>query len=162
MTLLRRARFLASTHFTNYDPWLFAVNLTALVLVLIPKLPAVSLPRVSPQRRGLVPSAIVGSPVDMSSSTATACASWWTRSRPASAPPRRPISPVLDTRPPRVAASRYRPSQSARWNRVSDPALPPSFLFRYLCGLIDGALVAATTVIVHLISHIASKGPRNS
>ncbi|KAL1944153.1 hypothetical protein VTO73DRAFT_3338 [Trametes versicolor] len=32
--------FLASTHFTNYDPWLFAVNLTALVLVLIPKLPA--------------------------------------------------------------------------------------------------------------------------
>lgn len=98
---------------------------------------------------------------DMSSSTATACASWWTRSRPASAPRRRPIFPVRDMRPPRVAASRYRPSQSARWNRVSDPALPPSFLFRYLCGLIDGALVAATTVIVHLFSHIASKGPRN-
>ncbi|KAJ8515800.1 hypothetical protein ONZ45_g6831 [Pleurotus djamor] len=31
--------FLASTHYTNYNPWLFAVNITALVLVLIPKLP---------------------------------------------------------------------------------------------------------------------------
>ncbi|KAI0658522.1 Orm1 type endoplasmic reticulum protein [Cubamyces menziesii] len=31
--------FLASTHYTHYDPWLFAVNLTALILVLIPKLP---------------------------------------------------------------------------------------------------------------------------
>lgn len=35
-------RFLASTHYTNYDPWLFAINLTALILVLIPKLPMVS------------------------------------------------------------------------------------------------------------------------
>ncbi|KAH9927087.1 Orm1 type endoplasmic reticulum protein [Epithele typhae] len=32
--------FLASTHYTHYDPWLFAVNLSALVFVLIPKLPA--------------------------------------------------------------------------------------------------------------------------
>ncbi|KAI9000678.1 Orm1 type endoplasmic reticulum protein [Trametes punicea] len=32
--------FLASTHYTHYDPWLFAVNLTALIIVLIPKLPA--------------------------------------------------------------------------------------------------------------------------
>ncbi|KAI0797019.1 ORMDL family-domain-containing protein [Abortiporus biennis] len=31
--------FLASTHYTHYNPWLFAINLTALVLVLIPKLP---------------------------------------------------------------------------------------------------------------------------
>ncbi|KAK0499642.1 ORMDL family-domain-containing protein [Armillaria luteobubalina] len=31
--------FLASTHYTNYNPWLFAVNLTALIFVLIPKLP---------------------------------------------------------------------------------------------------------------------------
>ncbi|KAI9064887.1 Orm1 type endoplasmic reticulum protein [Trametes sanguinea] len=31
--------FLASTHYTHYDPWLFAVNLTALIFVLIPKLP---------------------------------------------------------------------------------------------------------------------------
>ncbi|OBZ70207.1 hypothetical protein A0H81_09739 [Grifola frondosa] len=31
--------FLASTHYTHYDPWLFALNLTALILVLIPKLP---------------------------------------------------------------------------------------------------------------------------
>jgi len=31
--------FLFSTHFTNYDPWMFAVNFTSLVLVLIPKLP---------------------------------------------------------------------------------------------------------------------------
>ncbi|KAI0029919.1 Orm1 type endoplasmic reticulum protein [Vararia minispora EC-137] len=33
------ALFLLSTHYTNYDPWLFAVNLSALILVLIPKLP---------------------------------------------------------------------------------------------------------------------------
>lgn len=33
------ALFLASTHYTNYNPWLFAVNITALVFVLIPKLP---------------------------------------------------------------------------------------------------------------------------
>ncbi|EJF62280.1 Orm1 type endoplasmic reticulum protein [Dichomitus squalens] len=32
--------FLASTHYTHYNPWLFAINLTALVFVLIPKLPA--------------------------------------------------------------------------------------------------------------------------
>jgi len=31
--------FLVSTHFTNYNPWMFAVNFTSLVLVLIPKLP---------------------------------------------------------------------------------------------------------------------------
>ncbi|ESK95100.1 protein orm1 [Moniliophthora roreri MCA 2997] len=31
--------FLASTHYTNYNPWLFAVNITALIFVLIPKLP---------------------------------------------------------------------------------------------------------------------------
>lgn len=35
------ARFLASTHYTNYNPWLFAINLSALVFVLIPKLPQV-------------------------------------------------------------------------------------------------------------------------
>lgn len=35
-------RFLASTHYTNYNPWLFAVNLTALILfAIIPKLPQV-------------------------------------------------------------------------------------------------------------------------
>ncbi|KAH9854990.1 Orm1 type endoplasmic reticulum protein [Lenzites betulinus] len=31
--------FLASTHYTHYDPWLFAVNLSALIFVLLPKLP---------------------------------------------------------------------------------------------------------------------------
>ncbi|KAA1473390.1 Orm1 type endoplasmic reticulum protein [Dentipellis sp. KUC8613] len=31
--------FLASTHYTNYDPWMFAINLSALIFVLIPKLP---------------------------------------------------------------------------------------------------------------------------
>ncbi|KAG7097368.1 hypothetical protein E1B28_004718 [Marasmius oreades] len=31
--------FLASTHYTNYNPWLFAINITALIFVLIPKLP---------------------------------------------------------------------------------------------------------------------------
>lgn len=34
-------RFLASTHYTNYNPWLFAVNISALIFVLIPKLPQV-------------------------------------------------------------------------------------------------------------------------
>ncbi|KAG5648760.1 hypothetical protein DXG03_000108 [Asterophora parasitica] len=33
--------FLASTHYTNYNPWLFAVNITALIFVLIPKLPQI-------------------------------------------------------------------------------------------------------------------------
>lgn len=39
--LTRVIRFLASTHYTNYNPWLFAVNLSALIFVLIPKLPQV-------------------------------------------------------------------------------------------------------------------------
>lgn len=39
--------FLASTHYTNYNPWLFAVNLTALiVLAIIPKLPQLHRQRV--------------------------------------------------------------------------------------------------------------------
>ncbi|KAJ6515413.1 Orm1 type endoplasmic reticulum protein [Mycena sanguinolenta] len=38
--------FLASTHYTNYNPWLFAVNISALVLVLIPKLPQLHRQRV--------------------------------------------------------------------------------------------------------------------
>ena len=39
--MLRDDRFLLSTHYTNYNPWLFAINLSALILVLIPKLPIV-------------------------------------------------------------------------------------------------------------------------
>ncbi|KAL0950201.1 hypothetical protein HGRIS_010193 [Hohenbuehelia grisea] len=31
--------FLLSTHYTNYNPWLFAINITALIFVLLPKLP---------------------------------------------------------------------------------------------------------------------------
>ncbi|EPQ59194.1 Orm1 type endoplasmic reticulum protein [Gloeophyllum trabeum ATCC 11539] len=31
--------FLLSTHFTQYNPWVFAINLTALILGLVPKLP---------------------------------------------------------------------------------------------------------------------------
>ncbi|KAI0732785.1 Orm1 type endoplasmic reticulum protein [Fomitopsis betulina] len=31
--------FLASTHYSEYNPWMFAINLTALIFVLIPKLP---------------------------------------------------------------------------------------------------------------------------
>lgn len=34
--------FLVSTHFTNYNPWLFAINFSALLIVLVPKLPMVS------------------------------------------------------------------------------------------------------------------------
>lgn len=44
------SRFLASTHYTNYNPWLFAVNLTALIFVLIPKLPQVCVPVLRPPR----------------------------------------------------------------------------------------------------------------
>ena len=36
-----RISFLLSTHYTNYNPWLFAINLSALVFVLVPKLPIV-------------------------------------------------------------------------------------------------------------------------
>ncbi|TFK66556.1 Orm1 type endoplasmic reticulum protein [Pluteus cervinus] len=38
--------FLASTHYTSYNPWLFAVNLSALVFALIPKLPQLHRQRV--------------------------------------------------------------------------------------------------------------------
>jgi len=38
--------FLASTHYTHYNPWLFAINFTALVLVLFPKLPQLHRQRV--------------------------------------------------------------------------------------------------------------------
>jgi len=38
--------FLVSTHFTSYDPWLFAINFTALVVVLVPKLPALHRQRI--------------------------------------------------------------------------------------------------------------------
>lgn len=34
-------RFLASTHYTHYNPWMFAINISALIFVLIPKLPQV-------------------------------------------------------------------------------------------------------------------------
>jgi len=40
------ALFLASTHYTNYNPWLFAINLSALIFVLIPKLPQLHRQRV--------------------------------------------------------------------------------------------------------------------
>ena len=36
-----RNSFLLSTHYTNYNPWLFAINLSALIFVLVPKLPMV-------------------------------------------------------------------------------------------------------------------------
>ncbi|KAN0097107.1 ORMDL family domain containing protein [Tylopilus felleus] len=39
--------FLASTHYTNYNPWLFAINLAALiVLAIVPKLPQLHRQRV--------------------------------------------------------------------------------------------------------------------
>lgn len=34
-------RFLVSTHYTNYNPWAFALNFSALVFVLLAKLPQV-------------------------------------------------------------------------------------------------------------------------
>jgi hypothetical protein len=36
-------RFLLSTHYSHYDVWMFTVNCWALMMVLIPKLPSVSL-----------------------------------------------------------------------------------------------------------------------
>ncbi|KAJ7591443.1 Orm1 type endoplasmic reticulum protein [Mycena floridula] len=53
--------FLASTHYTNYNPWLFAVNLTALVFVLIPKLP-----QLHRQRVRFLPESGVSTPVTAS------------------------------------------------------------------------------------------------
>jgi len=39
--------FLTSTHYTNYNPWLFAVNLTALIIfAIIPKMPQLHRQRV--------------------------------------------------------------------------------------------------------------------
>ena len=35
------SRFLLSTHYTHYDPWLFTMNLIALVALLVPRLPQV-------------------------------------------------------------------------------------------------------------------------
>ena len=35
------SRFLLSTHYTHYNPWVFAVNFSALLFVLFPKLPIV-------------------------------------------------------------------------------------------------------------------------
>lgn len=40
-TTTTQNRFLLSTHYTNYNPWLFAINLSALIFVLVPKLPIV-------------------------------------------------------------------------------------------------------------------------
>lgn len=40
---LSSLRFLASTHYTHYNPWLFAINLTALTFVLLAKLPQVDM-----------------------------------------------------------------------------------------------------------------------
>jgi hypothetical protein len=39
---LLTTRFLISTHYSNYDYNLFAINFTALIVVLFPKLPIVS------------------------------------------------------------------------------------------------------------------------
>lgn len=38
--------FLISTHYTQYDPWAFAINVTSLLLVLVPKLPQMHRQRV--------------------------------------------------------------------------------------------------------------------
>jgi hypothetical protein len=39
--LIRSLRFLISTHYTNYEPWTFAICFTALIINLFPKLPQV-------------------------------------------------------------------------------------------------------------------------
>lgn len=40
-TYFRVGRFLISTHYTHYDPWAFTINFTALLCVLLAKLPQV-------------------------------------------------------------------------------------------------------------------------
>jgi hypothetical protein len=40
-SIVNISRFLVSTHYTNYNPWIFALNITALVFNLVPKLPQV-------------------------------------------------------------------------------------------------------------------------
>lgn len=39
LTSLPIALFLLSTHYSHYNPWLFTLNMTALLFVLFPKLP---------------------------------------------------------------------------------------------------------------------------
>ncbi|KZS97864.1 Orm1 type endoplasmic reticulum protein [Sistotremastrum niveocremeum HHB9708] len=61
--------FLASTHYTHYDPWVFAINFTALVLTLFPKLPVLHRQRfrfmVEEERSGMItPASGVATPVD--------------------------------------------------------------------------------------------------
>ena len=41
VTNTHTSSFLLSTHYTHYDPWLFAMNLTALIALLVPRLPQV-------------------------------------------------------------------------------------------------------------------------
>jgi len=61
--------FLASTHYTNYNPWLFAINLSALIFVLIPKLPQLHRQRLrfmSESASGVAtPSAELADPTDI-------------------------------------------------------------------------------------------------
>lgn len=38
--------FLISTHYTQYNPWIFAINITALIISLVPKLPQLHRQRV--------------------------------------------------------------------------------------------------------------------
>ena len=45
--------FLASTHYTAYNPWVFAINVSALIFVLIPKLPQVRNRSLRPRHSGL-------------------------------------------------------------------------------------------------------------
>ncbi len=105
-------RFLASTHYTHYDPWLFAINLSALVFVLIPKLPQVRTSRTS--------SVLIrcNRLTHIASSTDIACASWCQRTLPASARPLRLPSPPPASRPRHESPSHQ--STSAKWTQGYD------------------------------------------
>lgn len=119
---IRFPRFLASTHYTHYDPWLFAINLSALIFVLLPKLPFVrNIGPLTLVRHSLTNSDIV------SSSTGIACASWYRTTHPGLARPSHP--PSLLRASQRRLGKMYHQSTSATWIQGYDVAIHASDFF---------------------------------
>ncbi len=87
-------RFLISTHYTNYNPWLFAINITALIFTLIPKLPQVRSTTIVPRARILTPFSCI---VNESTSWTMICRAW--RRRLPRRDHRRPLPPMHPSSP---------------------------------------------------------------
>jgi len=118
---LARRSFLISTHYTRYNPWLFALNFVATVFVLLPKLPIVS----APPGLCCVNGASCLAPHD----SCTVCASSSSRTRHTPAGPARPRS-----RAPTV------PQAGAEGGRARRGATRQTL--RYACS--DGWLARST------------------